>query len=45
MKLIPLDEYNITSAYGCYKSSSAELDDGIDPDAAFADGVGCRGKW
>ena len=43
--LIPLNEYNLTSYYGCYKNSAADQEDGVDPDAAFKNDVGCKGRW
>mgnify|MGYP007038756419 CR=1 FL=1 len=43
--LIPLNEYNLTSYYGCYKNSAADQEDGVDPDAAFNNDVGCKGRW
>jgi len=39
--LIPLNEYNLTSYYGCYKNSAPDAEDGVDPDAAYKGSVGC----
>jgi hypothetical protein len=41
--LVVKQEYNLTSAYGCYLKTDS--DQGTDPDALFIDGVGCQGKW
>lgn len=43
--LIPLDEYNLTSYYGCYKNSASDIEDGVDPNATLSGGVGCYGRW
>jgi hypothetical protein len=41
--LVAKQEYNLTSAYGCYLKT--ETNQGTNPDALFKDGVGCQGKW
>ena len=44
LTLIPKQEYNITSAYGCYLKTDASTE-GTDPNALYKDNYGCRGQW
>ena len=44
LTLIPNQEYNITSAYGCYLKTDAATE-GTDPNALYKDNYGCRGQW
>ena len=37
--LVAKQEYNVTSAFGCYLKTDTEQ--GTNPDALFKDGVGC----
>ena len=44
VNLIPNEEYNITSAWGCYLKTDADTE-GTNPEALFSDGFGCIGRW
>jgi len=41
----PLKDYNLTSAWGCFKKDASTGVEGSDPDALYANGVGCKGVW
>jgi hypothetical protein len=44
VNLWPENEYNVTSAYGCYRKTDSATE-GYDPNALLLNGVGCKASW